>query len=433
MKIFLAVVFATVFVIVAIFAFFIYRLNRVVTSSKQTQYGPFTIRADASTGKTLNVNYGIVDQTTVRYSIWFNGKSIRFPDNLQTNTGLPFLWRVYALADASEPTLIAGSQSLYLISLKDGQPVLEPLVEKDSDFASLQFLDSDDGQPGEKIDVFMVGQTEGMENLQLLSGGSMLLVSGQLVFDIHTGKKHFFNQSKQLVDNYSISNSQGAIALSPDKKSIAYHGNFASWNSATEDLPDSDHAIVVYDFEADNGYAVKYDDTATRMTNTEEIDRAWLRTYFEWNKQPSGQEKLQLNAFDPSTDSPTPWLGKLDTQDGYYNLYPVAPSMQSIFLDFVLSQMGWTSANILSDETGEYTGRRILIGDATTKLDIVYRESDQRISFSKHLYLPYDPTNQFYPALIKRIADGFNAELTTGKHQEHFGKIINETKRIRSQ
>jgi hypothetical protein len=432
MKILLAIFFATVFVIVAVFAFFIYRLNRVVTSVKQTQYGPFTIRADASTGKTLNVNYGIVDQTTVRYSIWFAGKPIQFPDNLQTNTGLPFLWRVYALADTSEPTLIAGSQSLYLVSVKDDQPFLEPLVKKDSDFASLQFLDGDDGQPSEKVEVVMVVDTEGMEKLQLLSGGSLLLVSGQLVLDIHSGNKHFFNQSKQWIDGCSFPDSRGAIALAPDRKSIVYHGYCSSSNLATENLSDSDHAIVVYDFKADNGYAVKYDDTATRMTNTEEIDRAWLKTYFEWIKTSTGQDKLQLKVFDPLLDTPTPWLGKLNTHEGYYNLYPVEPSMQSVFLDFVLKQLGWNNSNILSDETGEYTGRRILLGDATIKLDIVYRESDQRISFSKHLYLPYDPTNQIYPALIKNIADTFNAELAIGKHQEHFGKIINETKRMRS-
>jgi hypothetical protein len=432
MKIFLAVVLAIFLAIFAILVFFVYRLNRVVTSSKQTQYGPFTIRADASTGKTFNVNYGIVDQTTVRYSIWFNDKPIRFPDNLQTNTGLPFLWRVYALVDASEPTLIAGSQSLYTIYLKDGQPVLEPLVEKDNDFASLQFLDGDDGQPSEKIDVVMVGDTDGMEDLPLLSGGSLLLVSGQLVLDIHSGKKHFFNRSKELIDGCSFPGFLGAIALAPDRKSIVYHGYCSSSNLATEDLPDSEHAIVVYNFEADSGYAVKYDDTATRMTNTEEINREWFSTYFEWIKQPSGRDKLQLKAFDPSPNPLPPWLGKLNTQDGYYNLYPVEPSMQSVFLDFVLSQLGWNNSNILSDETGEYTGRRILIGDATTKLDIVYRESDQRISFSKHLYLPYDPTNQVYPKLIKGIADAFNAELAAGKHQEHFGRIISETKRMRS-
>ena len=79
------------------------------------------------------------------------------------------------------------------------------------------------------------------------------------------------------------------------------------------------------------------------------------------------------------------------------------------------------------------TGRcEIVLGDANAKLDIVFKKDDQRISFSKHLYLTTDPNDTFYPTLVKRIADAFNPELVPGKHQEHFGKIISEAKRIGS-
>jgi hypothetical protein len=96
----------------------------------------------------------MVNQTSIGYSIWHEGKPVEFPSALQTNTGLPFLWRVYALPDAPTPTLLAGSQSLYLIYIKDGQPVVEPVLEQSSDFASVQFLDSEGGQPGTFNEVF---------------------------------------------------------------------------------------------------------------------------------------------------------------------------------------------------------------------------------------------------------------------------------------
>jgi len=73
---------------------------------KESQYGPFTIRAEANEGKTFNMNYGMVKTTSVRYSIWLDGKEIEFPGTLQTNTGLPYLWKVYVLKDAPTPTLI---------------------------------------------------------------------------------------------------------------------------------------------------------------------------------------------------------------------------------------------------------------------------------------------------------------------------------------
>jgi hypothetical protein len=32
--------------------------------------------------------------------------------------------------------------------------------------------------------------------------------------------------------------------------------------------------------------------------------------------------------------------------------------------------------------------------------------------------------------MVEKIAKAFDQELLSGKHQEHFGRVINETKRI---
>jgi hypothetical protein len=121
------------------------------------------------------------------------------------------------------------------------------------------------------------------------------------------------------------------------------------------------------------------------------------------------------------------WTGRYDPRDNYYYLYPVKATILPIFLDFVLAQMGWTKANILKDETHEYTGRRLNLGSGAVKLDICLQEDDRELTFSKHLY---DEETPEYAALVKKIADAFDAELRSGKHQEHFGRVINETKRI---
>ena len=94
-----------------------------------------------------------------------------------------------------------------------------------------------------------------------------------------------------------------------------------------------------------------------------------------------------------------------------------------------LEQMGWTAANILEDKTQTYSGRTIELGDAVTKLDIIFREDEREIHLCKHLYLD-DADIEKYRTLVKKIADDFDAELAAGKHQEHFGRVINETKRI---
>ncbi len=404
---------------------FFYLLRKVMgtdTTSiqKEMAYGPFLIRVEAITGKTYNANYGMSNQTSISYSIWFEGKPVEFPSALQTNTGLPFLWRVYALPNAPAPMLLAGSQSLYLVYIKDGQPMLEPILEQSSDFASVQFLDSEAGQPGPFMEVFSKSDTVGMDQLDSLKGGRYLLVSGHVVLDIQTGKQMLFNKDNNAVDNYSYPQPDGALAFSPDHKKIVFNAAFQSWNTEEANLPDSEHALIVYDFETDKGYSVLYDDTDTRMKNIVDINLDWFNKYFEWN---ANGDTLSVKKWDKLPN----WTGSYRESDNYYYLYPVKAGMLPVFKDFVLQQMGWDATNILSDTTTEYSGRTIEIGSGATKLDIVFKEDEQQISFSRNLYVEDSPE---YKALIPKIAKAFDAELLSGKYQEHFGRIQSETKRI---
>jgi len=392
------------------------------TASIEIPYGPFVVHADANTGKTFDRNYGMVKYTNVKYSVWYEGKPVAFPGTLQTNTGLPFVWQVYALRDAPEPTLIAGSQSLYQIYLKEGQPVIEPLYTQGSDFASLQFLDSQDGQPGPYMEVYARNEASDLDRLDTLSGGRWLLISGHVVMDVQTRRTWLFNKDNSAVNNYSFPQPDGALAFSPNQKWIVFHAGFQSWNTPDSLLPDSEHAIVVYDFENDKGYAVVYDDTDTRMKDVRDVNLDWFNTYFEWNN--SG-DVLSLKKWDKLPN----WTGRFVESDGYYYLYPVKAEMLPVFQEFVLQQMGWDQANILEDTTKLYTGRMIQLGNPETKLGIVFDEDAQQISFSRYLYVEDSPQ---YHELVKKIADAFDAELLSGKHQEYFGRIVSETKKIRS-
>ena len=416
-------IWVAVIVVIGVILFYILRKamgGETSSIQKEMEYGPFVIRVEAITGKTYNINYGMTNQTNISYSIWFEGKPVVFPSALQTNTGLPFLWRVYTLPDAPAPTLLAGSQSLYLIYIKDGQPIVEPVREQSSDFASVQFLDSEGGQPGPFMEVFSRSDTLGMDQLDTLKGGRYLLASGHSVLDIHTGKQMIFNKDNNPVDNYSYPQPNGALAFSPDRKKIVFNGAFQSWNTEQSNLPDSEHALIVYDFENDKGYKVLYDDTDTRMTNFEDINLAWFNTYFEWN---TTGDTLSLKKWDKLPY----WTGRYRQRDNYYYLYPVKAGMLPVFKDFVLKQMEWGVSNILSDTTTEYSGRTIELGTADTKLDIVFKEDEQQISFSRGLYENDRPE---YKALVEKIARAFDEELLSGKHQEHFGRIYSETKRI---
>lgn len=410
-------------VVIGVILFYVLRKAMGADTSsikKEMAYGPFVIRVKAITGTTYNINYGRSKQTNVGYSIWHEGKPVVFPSALQTNTGLPFLWRVYALPDAPTPTLLAGSQSLYLIYIKDGQPIVEPVREQSSDFASVQFLDSEAGQPGAFMEVFSRSDTLGMDQVDTLKGGRYLLVSGHTVLDVHTGKQMVFNKDNNAVDNYSYPQPNGALAFSPDQKKIVFNAAFQSWNTELANLPDSEHALVVYDFERDKGYSVLYDDTDTRMKNFEDITLDWFNTYFEWN---ANGDTLSLKKW----DTLPPWKGSYSQKDNYYYLYPVKAGMLPVFKDFVLAQMGWNVSNILSDTTTEYSGRTLEIGTASMKLDIVFKEDEQKLNFSRGLYEDDSPE---YKTIVEKIATAFDQELLSGLHQEHFGRIYSETKRI---
>ena len=382
-------------------------------------YGPFTVQVSATKGETDSV----ARYTEVAYAILHQGKPVAFPGRLENNTGLPFLWKVYALPGAPDPTLVAGSQSLYLVYQKNGEAVAEPLVEQGSDFASLQFLDSAGGQPGVFSEVYSVSETAQIEKLDSLDGGRLLLIGEHAVLDVQTRQCRPFNTNNNPVDNYSFPAPHGALALSPDGKSIVFQANFQSWNTANEDLPDSEHALVVYDFVADSGYSIPYDDTDTRMINLHENNPEWLNTYFEWIKTPAGGYRLQPRRLEKRPN----WTGRYDEKDNYYTLYPVQPDMLPVFLDFVLDQMGWSKANIVRDETGEYTGRCLELAAGDQKLDIRFQEDERKLTFSKHLYADMTPE---YQQLVKKIAGAFDAQLAAGKYQEHFGRVINETRRI---
>lgn len=393
---------------------------------KTISYGPFEIRIEASSGKQFDLDKGKVGWTRVAYSIWHDGKPVPFPKELQSNTGLPYLWRVYALPGATDPTLLAGSQSLFLIYLQDGAPVVQPILEQNSDFASLQFLDSENGQPGPYTEVYARNSTDNLDLLDSLQGGRFLMIGKQAVLDVQTRRVRTFHTNNHDVDHYNFPTPHGALAFSPDQKSIVFRANFQTWDTADEDLPDTEKALVVYDYQEDNGYALVFDDNDLRLLDVDEMDYDWFERFFEWENSDSGG-RLAIRKL----EAPPYWSGRFKVEyetNPYYTLYPVKDGMLPVFLALLEQHSGLRSSNIVEDKYHEYTGRIITFAADGLKFDVTFMEDSQTLLFGKHLY---SEGNQEYVAKVKEIAEAFDAELALGKHQEHFGKIISDTKQIR--
>ncbi|MFN7873855.1 MAG: hypothetical protein ACK5PB_00960 [Pirellula sp.] len=418
----IVVVVVGLLVVVGIVTLLTYNYFRVIKQTERFNVGPFTIRADAVTGKTWNINYGLVDSTSIAYSIWFDDKPIAPPDTLETNTGLPFLWKVYEVKGVSEPTLIAGSQSLFMVKIKDGKPLVTSVHKQYSDFATLQFLDSHNGQPGKVHTICMANNLDDMTEIEVLEGGRLLLVYGLKVLDVETGESWSFSENGRSFENYSFPSPQekGAIGLSPDQSQIVFHGEFQTWNH--DETEYFKHAMVVYDFKSNAAYKVPYDDNETRLVSFADVDHAWLMSRFQWIETGAGRHELKLKNHGQSY----PWLGKYNSQDNYYVLYPVEPGMLPPFLDFVLSRLNWSKSSIVHDETKIYAGRTITLEQEGIKLDINFREEDKHLSLSKHLYLSIPSNDTTYTDLVRKIAEAFNQKLSEGEFQQYFGKPLRE-------
>lgn len=379
------------------------------TAISETPYGPFNVKVVSKHYKTFNMNYGWVNSSHSEFQIFYKDQRVNLGENLQNNTGFSHIWQVYRLDGAPSPTLIAGSQSLYLIYEKNGALQMDPIVEQGSDFASLQFLDSENGQPGESGEVFM---SNAGDSLKTLSGGNYLLVSGHAVLHIPDLTIYPFHKNNEDIDNYGFGYNEGAIGFSPDQQQILYKGNFQTWN--TNENPKFELALVTYDFKKDNGIALPFSKTATRLKNATCIDRTWLETYFEWDKNPQGSYQIRLKKKDPLPN----WLGHLNDDGLVYELSPVAFEMQKALADFLLEKWHLPAENILPGD--EYSTDQINIRYNDLKFSLWYREEDQELLLMKNLYT--DEKEEQYKQLIGDVMRDFNAVLASGKYQSLFTK-----------
>jgi hypothetical protein len=140
-------------------------------------------------------------------------------------------------------------------------------VEQGSDFGSLQYLDSENGQPGVAMEVFM---SSGDDSIKTLKGGEYLLMSQHKVLHLTDMKSYPLNENNNDIDNYSFQSYQDAVAFSPDRKKIVFTGNFQTWN--TNETPTYKMAMIVYDYQKDKGVSVPFSQTQTRLKDQSFID-----------------------------------------------------------------------------------------------------------------------------------------------------------------
>jgi hypothetical protein len=376
-----------------------------------SEMGPFTIETITEKGKTYNINYGKTDYTSISYAIKYKGGPLQFSDALETNTALPGIWRVFKLSEATTPTLLLGSQSLYLVTLEHDKPVIKTLFEQGYDFASIQWLDSESGQPGEYREIF---SSDEYDTGTALSGGRYMAVSHAVVLDTRTQDVFPYNTNNEPIDGYNITGNN-VVAFSPDSTQLIYRG---SKNDETN-YEITHWALLSYNFRTRKTYAVPFNKAACNLKDESRMTAEWVADYFEWTDQEDGTLKLAAR----NLTSPPNRKGILhyERNQGYhYTLDPVKESMRDHLSAFVQGELKLDPSQIYRID-GDY-GNKMYVKYNDTILVMIYGE------YGNDLVLRQDRATFFgeHKDLFSRIGKGFNALLNAGKFQEDWEVITPE-------
>jgi hypothetical protein len=379
------------------------------TTTVSNEAGPFTIETITRKGKTWNMNYGRVNYTDISYDVKYKGKPLQFKDGLETNTGLPGIWRVFYLKDAASPTLLLGSQSLYLVQLQNDQPVVRPLHVQSSDFASIQWLDSEGGQPGIYREIY---SSDEYDTDNIITRGRYLALSGTTVLDTRTFELYPFNRNQEWIDGYSIAR-KNIVAFSPDSMQVVLCGQ----KNDEVDYMKTHYAWVCFNFRDKTAYSVPFDSEALHMKSEERIDSEWFSDHFEWKKSEEGPFRLQPI----SGEKLVLQKGKLffERHQGYqYELDPVQEPMIEHVFQFILKELH-LDTTLVTRTTEKYNNKYI----------IPYQQTQLLLEYGKYgsdLLLKEDPPKLPYQenrTLISRLAKGFNVLLGEGKYREEWETV----------
>ena len=363
--------------------------------------GPFTIQKRRIVEKRFDMNRGRVKSAYSRYKILYGDQPVTFPAALQVNTGYASVWKAFTLTDAPQPAIIAGSQSMYLITEEAGAASIRPINEQNSSFASIQWLDSENGQPGPKQEIYISEDTSA--NLAL-TGGSLLLVNGNTVLQLSDLAMYPFSPNLDYTDGYYPSR---VVGFSPSREDIVVVGS----KQSPERYDKFIYALLVYNFRNNTVYPVPFDQTATRLYLPDYITAEWIDTYFSWQSNPDGNPVLVKKQL---TTLPH-WQGIYSQDQTSYQLTPVNEGIVPALMNYIRSELSLHENDIKVNTYGEYKTNEFKVGEFV--FEVGYMSELNSVSFYKSFMGSDDES---FKEILVRIGDGFNRELGAGKHQEFF-------------
>ncbi|MBC7828589.1 MAG: hypothetical protein H7122_12635 [Chitinophagaceae bacterium] len=386
------------------------------------QHGNFTIQRSVHTekggGSVQNKKYD-TRSYLIEYSILHKGRKIRFPTGLQKGTSYNYPWRVYILQEAPVPTLLAGSQNMFLITEEKGNVKVTRLNHHPSTFGSVQWLDNNNGQPGDEMQILDPQNDDRIDSSIALTGGNHLLINRFTVLEIATLARYPFNKkniyeykgwriSLETATGYEIavgfSNKFNQVVFRALKADDKVEGRYY-------------YALITFDYTNDMIDTILFDRTQLHVESIDAVNSGWVGNYFIWENR-----KLKLT---PGIHPP-PWKGKLNFTDKSfinYELYPVKESMLTVFLDF-LKRSSSSGEFSLTDETDKQSSQILYkINIQNKSFHLTYDTRELKLVFDRHFN---EVHSDVYRNIIVSMGNSFNEELSLGRHQDHFGKYKND-------
>ncbi len=377
-------------------------LQRAIPTQTTTlQHGPFEIVATGrriSSGAFPNNSANpFVTMEVTGFTVRWRGQTVEVPQ-----VGTRF-WRALRLPDAPEPALLVSTTDLHLITEHEGRLVVNSFGEHSTDLAQLQWLDSQDGQPG-AVRMFGIEYVDPATGTEL-RGGRWLRVSHHTVLDVQTLQT--FSVRPWVPAGQPLAGMNGgtiaARMLSPGRTQYVVPSSQYDHSNGSVRVD----ALVMVDIPSGEAYALKIDKRHMRFTDLDDIHLAWIDHYFEWSRDSTGRERLKAR----KGAKPMPWRGRYVDFTSFveYRVQPVRPEMDAEFKRFIVERLG---AHAVSDAPSPSTGRDTF----------QFPGCDGVLAISTHddhvgIYEPMAKAPPWYRCQdqLRRVGAAFDAELATGR------------------
>lgn len=363
-------------------------------------HGPFEIVATGrrvGTGAFPNTSGNpFATMEVVSFGVRWNGREVAVP-----KTGTRF-WRVLRLVDAPAPALLVLTTEVHLVSEQGGQLQIALLGRPGIDTTELQWLDSENGQPGASRRFGIERATPGADTL--MQGGRWLRLGPQAVLDVKTLRTHEvrpwipsgsglpmagLNAGNATVRAFSPGRTQyAAPAQDHDRETGRYDG------------------LVVVDIPSGEAYALPLDRQRQRYADPLDITGAWIAHHFEWTRDAQGRERLQPRI----GAKPLRWRGRIVSFGDRieYRVLGVNAGLPPELKRTMVERLG---AQPVGDGASEFT----LPG------------CDHRLAVGHHgaMVTVHAPQAAVPPWIrcqdtVRRVAEAFDAELASGRLDRHF-------------